>query len=100
MKLLELGVLKWRVYAVLDARERCNVLDVLLSIGTPSADRMLATLQKYIPEKGPDFHNRVRVKNLGGGVFSIREQPKTGPKPRVFFFRDANAIIATEAMAK
>jgi hypothetical protein len=101
MKLLELGALKWQVLAVCDHRDQCNVLASLIAIGSPGAHRMLGTLRNYIPEYGPDFRNIEKVKNLGDGIYSLREQPKKGPKPRVFFFKDgATVIVATEATAK
>ena len=101
MKLIELGLLRWQVLAVYDHRERCNVLDVLMELHGPAAKRMLRTLDSHIPERGPDFRNREKVKHLHGDIWELREQPTKGPKPRVYFFQDGSRrIVTTEANGK
>lgn len=70
-------------------------------MGGHAAKRMLAMLREHIPEHGPDFKNREKVKQLDDGIYELREQPKKGPKPRVFFFKDGDrVIVTTEATAK
>ena len=87
--------------ATCDHRERCNVLDVLGRLGGFAGKRMLRTLDTHIPEHGPDFRNREKVKHLDGDIYELREQPLKGPKPRVYFFRDGDlGIVTTEADGK
>lgn len=102
MKLIELGRLRWQVLAVVDHRDRCNVLAVLSRLQGHAGKKMLRTLRSRIPEHGPAFHNPEKAKQLDDGIWELREQPKHGPKPRVFFFRDGNqpVIVTTEATAK
>jgi hypothetical protein len=101
MKLIEIGALRWQVLAACDHREHCNVLDVLSRLHGPAAMRMLRTLDSHIPERGPDFRNRDKVKHLDGEIWELREQPLKGPKPRVYFFKDGDrTIVTTEANGK
>ena len=101
MKLIQLGSLKWRVLAVCDRRGRCDVLDTLRSMAGHGGKKMLATLTEYIPEHGPNFGNREKVKHLADDIWELREQPRKGPKPRVYFFRDGEfVVVATQAYEK
>ena len=105
MKLFELGSLQWTVLAVCDHRGSCPVLDELKRLGTsnPSAMRILRDLRQGIPERGPDYRNKEKVKKLKGcgDIYELREQPTRGPKPRVLFFKDDdNTVICTSAFAK
>lgn len=103
MNLIELGWKNWRVLAVCDNRGDCLVLEYLSELGSSNkkALKMLNRLRQHVPENGPEFRNKEKVKHLDDGIYEFRESPRTGPKPRVFFFRDErNIVVCTEAFAK
>lgn len=99
MKLVRIGRAQWDVLAVLDQRDRCQVLDFL--DGRSTAQRFfLRFLRTRLPVEGPPAHNTDLCKPLGGGIFEFRRQPK-GPKLRVlFFYDDGCRIVCTNAFHK
>ena len=102
MKFIELGNKKWRVLALCDQKEDCQILDHLIvsKLSSPAWRKMTARLTQMVPENGPEFNNRKKVKMQDDGIYAFREQPPRGPKPRVYFFRDGNDLICTEAIDK
>jgi phage-related protein len=103
MKLVRIARDKWDVLAVLDHRERCQVLEFLGGLAPnyeAAKRRMLELLEDRLPKTGPPVHNTAISKPLGGGIFELRRQPK-GKKLRVVYFYDSNfRIICTSAFTK
>jgi putative component of toxin-antitoxin plasmid stabilization module len=102
MNLIELGRKTWRVLAVCDHRDNCQVLSYLRSSqSSDAARRMFGNLRQTIPERGPEFRNKEKVKHLDDGIYEFRIQPKKGPKSRVIFFTDGNSVVVcTEGLDK
>jgi putative component of toxin-antitoxin plasmid stabilization module len=103
MKLLEFKWIRWRVLAVCDHRDTCQVLKYLVKKARSykPAKRMLFRLRYDVPKDGPEFDNDEKVKHYDDGIYAFREQPSKGPKPRVYFFMDGdNVIVCTEAFLK
>lgn len=103
MRLVRIACAVWDVLAVLDARNRCQVLDFIDGLGAnyAAAKRgLIRVLRVELPRDGPPTHNSDQCKSLGGGIFEIRRQPK-GQKLRVLFFYDDGArIVCTNAFSK
>ena len=101
MKLIDIRTMRWRVLAACDNRGDCPTLEILADANSKAAKRMLNRLRQKVPESGPEFRNDEKVKPLGDGIFEFREQPKKGPKPRVYFFCDgSNIVVCTGAFMK
>jgi hypothetical protein len=100
MKLVRIAREQWDVLAVLDEREECQVLELLMASGQDAARRsMLQLLRSRLPAEGPP-RNVELCKSLGEGIFELRRQPK-GPKLRVlFFYDDGCRIVCTNAFLK
>jgi hypothetical protein len=95
MKLIRLARVSWEVLAVLDARDKCPVLDLLNSLDEAykaAREGMKNMMEEYTPEHGPPKHNEALCKALGGQIFEFRRQPK-GVKLRTIFFYDDNKRI-------
>ena len=94
MKLVRLAKRRWDVLAILDARERCEVLEFLMdpeaSYGV-AAQSMLRLLFEGVPSSGPPRAEPLG-KSLGSGLFELRKQPK-GKKLRVVWFYGGGAVI-------
>ena len=78
MKLVRLAKHRWEVLAILDARERCEVLSFLIDPEesySVAAAAMLRALFESIPGGGPPRAEPLG-KSLGNGLFEIRKQPK------------------------
>lgn len=94
MKLVRIGKLRWDVLAILDARERCGILDFLTDPEESyrvAAQAMLRTLFEAIPRGGPPRAEPLG-KSLGNGLFELRKQPK-GKKLRVVWFYGGGAVV-------
>jgi hypothetical protein len=99
MKLVRIACDRWDVLAVLDQRDRCQVLD-FLDGRSPAQRLFLRFLRTRLPVEGPPAHNADLCKPLGEGIFEFRRQPK-GPKLRVLFFYDGGfRIVCTNAFRK
>jgi phage-related protein len=103
MKLVRIARDVWDVLAVLDGRNRCQVLDFIdeLEANYEAAKRaLIRVLRVDLSLNGPPTHNTDQCKPLGGGIFEIRRQPK-GQKLRVlFFYGDGSRIVCTNAFSK
>ena len=94
MKLVRLAKRRWDVLAILDARERCEVLDFLMEPEASyrvAAQAMLHALFEAIPVSGPPRAEPLG-KPLGDGLYELRKQPK-GKKLRVVWFYGGGAVI-------
>jgi phage-related protein len=93
MNLLEIGRDRWTVLVVADGSWESELLNVLR---TPSETnlgaRMLALLREYVPTNGPP-RNKEISKDLGGGRFEFRRQPRKGAALRVLYFFDRGQVI-------
>lgn len=101
MKLVRIAREEWDVLAVLDSREKCQVLDFLADLEGPektAAESMIWLLKKLVPRSGPP-HSSTLCKSLGEGVFELRKQPK-GKKLRVLWFYGGEAVIVCTAAFK
>jgi phage-related protein len=101
MKLVRIAREKWDVLAVLDSREKCQILDFLADLDGPeevAAAGMLWLLKKIVPRSGPPPSD-ILCKSLGEGVFEFRKQPK-GKKLRVLWFYGGAAVIVCTAAFK
>ncbi|HEV2854185.1 MAG TPA: type II toxin-antitoxin system RelE/ParE family toxin [Thermoanaerobaculia bacterium] len=101
MKLVRIAREEWDVLAVLDSREKCQVLDFLADLSGPekvAAAGMLWLLEELVPRNGPP-HSDILCKSLGEGVFEFRKQPK-GKKLRVLWFYGGAAVIVCTAAFK
>jgi hypothetical protein len=103
MKLVRIAREQWDVLAVMDHRDRCQVLDFLEDLAPnyeAAKEGMLYLLRVILPRSGPPRHNVEISKSLGGGIFELRKQPK-GRKLRVVFFYDHGfRIVCTSAFTK
>src|SRR5689334_7528171 len=98
MKLVRLARKRWEVLAILDARERCEVLDFLMDPEAPysvAAQTMLRLLFEGVPSSGPPRAEPLG-KSLGNGLFEFRKQPK-GKKLRVVWFYGGGAVVVCAA---
>ena len=103
MRLVRLARDRWEVLAVLDGRDRCQVLEFLrhLPPGYAAAQRwMLQFLRLQLPVAGPPKHNADLCKSLGGGIFELRRQPKGQKLRTLFFYDDLCRIVLTNAFLK
>lgn len=94
MKLVRLAKGKWEVLAVLDARDRCEVLDLLVTPDESyriAARAMLNLLFDIVPFDGPPTREPL-CKSLGHGLYEFRKQPK-GKKLRVLWFYGAGSVV-------
>lgn len=94
MNLVRLARHRWEVLAVLDARNRCEVLEFLLTPGESyraAAEAMLHLLFEAIPRGGPPKAEPL-CKPLGDGLYELRKQPK-GKKVRVVWFYGGGAVV-------
>lgn len=96
MHLVRLGQGRWTVYAVCRADGRCPVLDFIASIDERRGKRILAKLQRYVPQS--DVAEWIRVefsKVLRGsnGINEFRWSARGGGAPRVLWFFDSGRII-------
>lgn len=94
MRLVRLARHRWEVLAILDARDRCEVLEFLLTPGESyraAAEAMLHLLFEAIPRGGPPKAEPL-CKPLGDGLFELRKQPK-GKKVRVVWFYGGGAVV-------
>jgi hypothetical protein len=94
MKLVRLARKRWEVLAILDARERCEVLDFLMDPEesySVAAQTMLRLLFEGVPGGGPP-RAKPLGKSLGNGLFELRKQPK-GKKLRVVWFYGGGAVV-------
>ncbi len=93
MKLLQIGRDRWTVLVVADDRWSSELLEVL---STPSetnlGERMFGFLREALPTNGPP-RNKEISKDLGGGRFEFRKQPRKGAALRVLYFFDKGQII-------
>ena len=103
MKLVRIARGVWDVLAVLDARDRCQVLNFIAELGAnyDAAKRaLIRVLRVELPMNGPPTRNVDQCKPLGGGIYEIRRQPK-GQKLRIlFFYDDGSRIVCTNAFSK
>lgn len=98
MKLVRIARGEWDVLAVLDSREKCQVLDFLADLNGPesvAARSMMAFLSETVPRSGPPKKEPL-CKSLGEGVYEFRRQPK-GKKLRVLWFYGGSAVIVCTA---
>ena len=98
MRLVRIARRRWEVLAVLDARERCEVLEFLSSPEESyrvAARSMLRLLFEAIPLSGPP-RGEPLCKSLGDGLYELRKQPK-GEKLRVVWFYGGGAVIVCAA---
>jgi phage-related protein len=103
MKLVRIARDVWDVLAVLDARDRCQVLDFIAGLGAnyEAAKRaLIRVLRVELPMNGPLTHNSDQCKPLGGGIFEIRRQPKGQKLKVLFFYDDGSRIVCTNAFSK
>jgi phage-related protein len=101
VKLLRLAKGRWEVLAVLDARDRCEILDFLLmpeESYRAAAISMLTLLFEIVPSSGPPTAEPL-CKSLGGGLYEFRKQPK-GKKLRVLWFYGEGAVVCVSAFTK
>jgi phage-related protein len=94
VKLVRLARHRWDVLAILDARERCEILEFLTDPEESyrvAAQTMLRTLFEAIPGGGPPKAEPLG-KSLGNGLFELRKQPK-GKKLRVVWFYGGGAVV-------
>lgn len=101
MKLVRIAREEWDVLAVLDSREKCQVLDFLVDLHGPesaAARSMIALLRRKVPRSGPP-RREPACKALGDGVYEFRRQPK-GKKLRVLWFYGGAAVIVCTAAFK
>lgn len=101
MKLVRIAREEWDVLAVLDSREKCQVLDFLADLDGPektAAEGMMWLLEELVPRNGPP-RSGILCKSLGDGVFEFRKQPK-GKKLRVLWFYGGAAVIVCTAAFK
>ena len=101
MKLVRIAREEWDVLAVLDSREKCQVLDFLADLDGPervAARSMAAFLSETVPKSGPPQREPL-CKSLGEGVYEFRRQPK-GKKLRVLWFYGGAAVIVCTAAFK
>ncbi len=101
MKLVRIAREEWDVLAVLDSREKCQVLDFLADLDGPervAAAGMMWLLKQTVPRNGPP-RSDILCKSLGEGVFEFRKQPK-GKKLRVLWFYGGSAVIVCTAAFK
>lgn len=93
MNLLQIGRDRWTVLVVADQRWSSELLEVL---HTPSeanlGERMLGFLRESLPTMGPP-RNKEISKDLGGGRFEFRKQPRKGAALRVLYFFDKGQVI-------
>lgn len=103
MKLIEFGNKIWQVLAVCDENEDCQVLDYIINNrgNTKLWKQMFSKLRLVIPENGPQLgHNSKVSEHYCDGISAFKKNPSRGPKPRIYFFRDGNRLICTEAFNK
>lgn len=96
MYLLKLGQDKWTVYAYADSDGNSEVLDFLASLSGDDknlAAKMLANLNEYVPQYGPQKTNENFCKKLRDHTFEFKRGHKRGVKIRVLFFYDKNYIV-------
>jgi hypothetical protein len=101
MKLIRIARGEWDVLAVLDSRDRCQVLDFLEELEGPesvAAAGMMRLLEEIVPKLGLPRSASV-CKSLGDGLFEFRRQPK-GKKLRVLWFYGGTAVIVCTAAFK
>ena len=102
MKLVRIARGEWDVLALLDSRDRCQVLEFLEELdgsANVAAEGMMWILKKTVPRHGPP-RSASLCKSLGEGVFEFRRQPK-GKKLRVlWFYGGAAVIVCTPAFKK
>lgn len=91
MRLLKLGQQQWTVYAVMNDRGDCPVLDLLMTCGDPGA-RLLSDLKESIPERGPS-KNPEASKPLRDKILELREPVTKGGTLRVLYFYDKGHIL-------
>ena len=102
MKLLQVAKLEWRILAVCDHRDRCQVHDFLERAEKRLKIKMKALLEQTVANNGPDLHNENMARYLYDEIYEFKRGPKTGAKIRVIFFRDnaQKRVICTEAYVK
>jgi phage-related protein len=101
MKLVRIAREEWDVLAVLDSREKCQVLDFLEDLNGPesaAARSMMSLLLEKVPSLGPP-RKEPACKFLGEGVYEFRRQQK-GKKLRVLWFYGGAAVIVCTAAFK
>jgi hypothetical protein len=101
MKLIRIAREEWDVLAVLDSRDRCQVLEFLEELEGPesvAATGMMRLLEEIVPKFGLP-RSASLCKSLGDGVFEFRRQPK-GKKLRVLWFYGGTAVIVCTAAFK
>ena len=103
MKLIELGKKEWQVLAICDDNEDCQVIDHIQTNMRQNRlwRKMRDRLTLVTPEKGSQLGtNSRKAEHYRGGIGAFKENRSKGPKARVYFFRDGNRLICTEAFDK
>lgn len=102
MYLIEFGNKEWQVLAVCDENEDCQILDhILNNMGSNKLwKKMRARLTLVIPDKGPQLDNVRKAELYRDGIGALKEHKSKGPKARIYYFRDRNRLICTEAFDK
>lgn len=91
MDLLRIGHGAWTVLAILDRNGDSKVLDLLEANGAPG-ERILADLQRFIPERGPP-KNTEASKPLRDKILEFREPVTKGGTLRVLWFYDEGNVV-------
>jgi hypothetical protein len=91
MDLLRIGHGAWTVLTILDSNGDSKVLDLLEANGAPG-ERILADLQRFIPERGPP-KNKEASKPLRDKILEFREPVTKGGTLRVLWFYDEGNVV-------
>lgn len=99
----------WDVFAICDSDGNCQVLDMLVALGSGAkADaslsiKMTQLLKEWVPGRsdGPRTHNENIAKKLQGYVLEFKRGAKKGPKIRVlWFYGQSKQVICTYCFLK
>jgi hypothetical protein len=96
MQIIELGAGYWTVYAVCTDDTTCGVLEFVSTLDTKRRNKVLADLQKFVPDSTPqdwvrmDFSWQLRNSN---SILEFRWPQKGGGTPRVYWFYDDKRVI-------
>jgi hypothetical protein len=96
MKIVELGIGDWTVYAVCSDETTCPVLDFIGTLDPKRGRKILSDLQQHIPSSTPqdwvraDFSWKLRGTKW---IYEFRWSKKAGGTPRIYWFYDDNCVI-------
>ena len=94
MRVVRLARRRWEVRAICSDDGAVLVLDGLR--GKNGEKQILSLLLETVPNYGPQVDNPSICKPLkpvSDGLWELRKQPRRGPKPRVIWFKDGDAVV-------